>query len=50
MCGPYAEREQLDHQRYSCWHDERGSAFHAQLGNVMSEGVHSRKDGYVVRV
>jgi len=25
---------------------ERGSSFHAQLGNAMSEGVHSRKDRY----
>jgi len=25
---------------------ERGSSFHAQLENAMSEGVHSRKGGY----
>jgi len=30
--------------------NERGSSFHAQLGNAMSEGVHSTKGGYVVRV
>jgi len=26
--------------------NERESSFHAQLGNAMSEGVHSRKGGY----
>jgi len=26
--------------------NEQGSSFHAQLGNAMSEGVHSRKGRY----
>ena len=26
--------------------NERWSSFHAQLGNAMSEGVHSKKGGY----
>jgi len=30
--------------------NERGSSFHAQLWNAMSERVHSRKGGYAVRV
>ncbi|QCD82845.1 hypothetical protein DEO72_LG2g3186 [Vigna unguiculata] len=30
--------------------NERGSSSHAQLENAMSEGVHSRKGGYAVRV
>ena len=30
--------------------NERGSSFHAQLGNAMSEGVHSRKGRYACPV